>query len=50
VFSKAKGLPRFAAARTKAAPRDAIAFALDGVTTADCTNVFRSCGYRLRQT
>jgi hypothetical protein len=50
VFSKAKGLPRFAAARTEDALWDAIAFALDAVTTADCMNVFRSCGYTLRQT
>jgi transposase len=50
VFSKAKGLPRFAAARTKAAPRDAIAFALDAVTAEDCRNLSRSRGYTLRQT
>ena len=50
VFSKVKGLLRSAAARTKDALRDAIAFALDAVTPDDCRNVFRSCGYRLRQT
>jgi transposase len=50
VFSKVKGLPRFAAARTKAAPRDAIAFALDAVTPDDCRNLSRSRGYTLRQT
>jgi transposase len=50
VFSKVKALLRFAAARTKDALWDAIAFALDAVTPDDCRNVFRSCGYRLRQT
>jgi hypothetical protein len=50
VFSKVKGLLRFAAARTRDALWDAIAFALDAVTPADCRNLFRSCGYRLRQT
>jgi transposase len=50
IFSKVKSFLRFAAARTKDALWDAIAFALDAVTPADCSNVFRSCGYRLRQT
>ena len=50
VFSKVKALLRFAAARTKDALWDAIAFALDAVTPNDCRNVFRSCGYRLRHT
>ena len=50
VFSKVKSFLRFAAARTKDALWDAIAFALDTVTPDDCRNVFRSCGYRLRQT
>jgi transposase len=50
VFSKVKSLLRFAAARTQAALWDAIAFALDAVTPDDCRNVFRSCGYRLRET
>jgi transposase len=50
VFSKVKGFLRFAAARTTAALYDAIAFALDAVTPEDCRNVFRSCGYRPRQT
>jgi transposase len=50
VFSKVKSFLRFAAARTRAALWDAIAFALDAVTPEDCRNVFRSCGYRLRQT
>jgi hypothetical protein len=50
VFSKVKGLLRFAAARTRDALWDAIAFALDAVTPADCRSLFRSCGYRLRQT
>ena len=49
-FSKVKGFPRFAAARTQAALWDAIAFALDTVTPDDRRNVFRSCGYTLRQT
>lgn len=50
VFSKVKSFLRFAAARTQAALWDAIAFALETVTTDDCRNVFRSCGYTLRQT
>ncbi len=50
VFSKVKNFLRFAAARTQAALWDAIAFALDTVTPDDCRNVFRSCGYTLRQT
>ena len=50
VFSKVKNFLRFAAARTQAALYDAIAFALDTVTAGDCRNVFRSCGYTLRQT
>jgi transposase len=49
VFSKVKAFLRFAAARTKDALWDAIAFALDAVTPDDCRNVFRSCGYRLRE-
>jgi transposase len=49
VFSKVKAFLRFAAARTKETLWDAIAFALDMVTPGDCRNVFRSCGYRLRQ-
>ena len=49
VFSKVKSFLRFAAARTQAALWDAIAFALDTVTPEDCKNVFRSCGYTLRQ-
>jgi transposase len=50
VFSKVKAFLRFAAARTRAALWDAIASALDTVTPEDCRNVFRSCGYTLRQT
>ena len=50
VFAKVKGFLRFAAARTRAALWDAIAYALDTITPDDCRNVFRSCGYRLRQT
>jgi transposase len=50
VFSKVKSFPRFAAARTKDALWDAIAFALDAVTPDDCRNLSRSRGYRLRQT
>ena len=50
VFSKVKAFLRFAAARTQAALWDAIAFALDTVTPDECRNVFRSCGYTLRQT
>jgi transposase len=49
VFSKVKNFLRFAAARTQAALWDAIAFALDTVTPDDCRNVFRSCGYRVRE-
>ena len=50
VFSKVKDFLRSAAARTEAALYDAIAIALETVTARDCANVFRSCGYRLRQT
>ncbi len=50
VFSKIKSFLRFAAARTQAALWDAIGFALDAITPDDCKNVFRSCGYRLRET
>ena len=49
VFSKVKRYLRFAAARTKDTLWDAIASALGTVTPDDCQNVFRSCGYRLRQ-
>jgi transposase len=49
VFSKVKDFLRSAAARTERALYDAIAFALETVTARDCRNVFRSCGYRLRQ-
>jgi transposase len=50
VFATLKGFLRFAAARTQDALWDASAFALDTVTPEDCRNLFRSCGYRLRQT
>ena len=50
ILETLKAFLRFAAARTQAALWDAIAFALDAVTADDCRNVFRSCGYRLRQT
>lgn len=45
IFSKVKNFLRSAAARTQAALYDAIAFALETITPADCRNVFRSCGY-----
>jgi hypothetical protein len=44
-FPRAEALPRFAAARTKDAPRDSVAVATD-----DCRNAFRSCDYMPRRT
>lgn len=46
VFSKVKDFLRSAAARTERALYDAIAFALETITSSDCRNVFHACGYR----
>jgi hypothetical protein len=44
-----KDFLRSAAARTQAALYDAIAIALETITARDRRNLFRSCGYRLRE-